>query len=66
MVYRCPATPPSQGVQLPPLSHMASDHHGKNNGGPNQWIIRVKITARFLGIHLSLFDQSSRVPAGDV
>jgi len=22
----------------------ASEHHGKNNGGPNQWIIRIKIT----------------------
>jgi len=26
---------------------------GGNNGGPNQWIIRVKITAWLLNIHLS-------------
>jgi len=26
---------------------VASEHHGKNNGGPNQWI-RVEITPTFL------------------
>jgi len=48
------------------IASVASEHHGNNNGGPNQWIIRVKITARLLKVHLSLFDKSSRVSAGDV
>jgi len=36
------------------IASMVSKHHGKNNGGPNQWIVRLKITTRLLKIHLSL------------
>jgi len=25
------------------IASVASEHHDKNNGGPNQWIIRAKI-----------------------
>ena len=39
---------------------MALEYHGKNNGGPNQWIIRFKITPRLLKIHFSLLIKSSR------
>jgi len=28
------------------IASVGSEHHGKNNGGPNQWIIRVKVTPR--------------------
>ena len=42
------------------------DHHCKNNGGSDQWIMRVKITPRLLKIHLSLLEKSSSVSAGDV
>ena len=45
---------------------MASEHHGKNNGGLNLWIVRVKVTPQLLNINLSLFDKSSRGLAGDV
>ena len=48
------------------MASMASKHRSKNDGGANQWIIRVKITPRLLKIQLSLFDKNSRVSAGDV
>jgi len=35
------------------IANVASKHHGKNNGGPNQWIIRAKIISLLLKIHLS-------------
>jgi len=38
----------------PQLSSVGSDHYGKNNGGPNQWIVRVNITPRLSKIHFSL------------
>jgi len=41
------------------IASVASEQHGKNNRGPNQWIIRVKITPRLLKIHLSLLVKSS-------
>ena len=47
------------------IASVGSDHHGKNNGGPNQWIIRVSITPRLLKIHLFLLVKSSWISAGD-
>ena len=44
---------------------MASERHGKNNGGPNHWI-GVKIVPRLVKIHLSVLEKSSQVLAGDV
>jgi len=29
------------------IASVASDHHGENNRGPYQWIIRINITPRF-------------------
>jgi len=48
------------------IASVASGHHGKNNGGPNQWIIRVKLTPELLKIHLSLLVKSSQISLGDV
>ena len=48
------------------IASVASEHHGQNNGGPNQWIIRVEIAPRLLKIHLFLLVKSSRISAGDV
>jgi len=48
------------------IASMISEHHGKNNRGPNQWIIRVKITPWLLKIHLSLVVKGSRISACDV
>ena len=45
---------------------MASENPNKDNEGPNQGIIRVRITPRLLKIHLSLLDKSSRVSAGNM
>ena len=50
-------------LQIPSV---ASKHHGENNGGPNQWIIRVNITPQLLKIHLSLLIRSCWFSAGDV
>jgi len=46
------------------IDNVASKHHGKNNGGPNQWIIRVNIIPRLLKILLSLLVKSNRISAG--
>jgi len=43
------------------IASVASEHHGKSNGGPNQWIIRVKITPRLSKIHLSFLINNSRI-----
>jgi len=48
------------------IANVASEHHGKNNGGPNQWIIRVMISPRLLKIHLFLLVESSQISTGDV
>ena len=37
------------------IASLALEHHGKNNAGPNQGIIRVKIIPQLLKIHLSPF-----------
>jgi len=50
---------------LAPNCSVGSEHHTKNNGGPNHWI-RVKIIPWLLKIHLSHLDKSSRISAGDV
>jgi len=47
------------------IASMASKQYGKNNGGPNQGIIGVKITPRLLKIRLSLFVRSSRISVSD-
>jgi len=47
------------------IASVASDHHGKNNGGRNRWI-RSEIIPWLLKIHLSLHDKSSQISAGDV
>jgi len=41
------------------IASVAPEHDGKNNGGPNKWIIRVKITPQLSEIHLSLLAKSS-------
>jgi len=43
------------------IASMASEHRNKNHGGPNQWIVRVKITPRLSKIHLSLLINNSRI-----
>jgi len=48
------------------IASVTSEHSGKRNGGPNQWVIRVKITPLLLKIRPSLFDNSSRASADDV
>jgi len=40
------------------------EYHGKNNWGPNQWIVRVKITPRLLKIHLAFLNKSSWILDG--
>jgi len=39
---------------------VGSDHQSKKNGGLNHWIM-VKVSSRFLKIHLSLLENSSGV-----
>jgi len=48
------------------IGSVASEHHGKNNGGPNQWIVKVQITPPLLKIHLPLLEKRSGVLTGDV
>jgi len=48
------------------MASMASKHRSKNDGGANQWIIRVKITPRLLKIQLSLLVKISRISVGDM
>ena len=43
------------------MASLGSDHHGKNNENPNQWIIRVKVTLRLLMIRLLLLVKSDRI-----
>ena len=45
----------SSGKPLTPNTSVASDPHGKNNGGPSQWIIRIKISTRLLKITSTTF-----------
>jgi len=40
---------------------MVPEHHDKENGGRNQWIIKVKITPQLLKIHLYFFVKGSQI-----
>jgi len=46
------------------IASVALEHHSKNSGGPNQWIIRVKITPWLSKIHLCLLVKSIRILGG--
>ena len=46
------------------IASVALEYHGKNNWGPNQWIVRVKITPRLLKIHLAFLNKSSWILDG--
>jgi len=48
------------------VANVALENHSTYKGGPNQWIIRVKVTPQLLKIHLSLLDKSSRISASGV